>query len=109
MKANYQIMNENQKNENDKYVTDIEKLKQTATCAEEVEYIQKIMKWYEERKEKGFAFEFAFNMIYITKMSCGHYEVFQTPCNQYYSLNETLKEAKERAEKWKCTRCHCKW
>jgi len=109
MKINYQIMSDNQKNENGKYVPDIDKLIQTATCAEELEYIMKIVQRYDERKETGFTLEFAYNMIYITRLTCGHFEIFQTPCNEHYSLHENLKNAKTHAETSKCTKCICNW
>jgi len=107
MKINYQIMDESQKNENGKYVPNIGKLTQTATCAEELEYILEAVYWYDEREEKGFTLEFVYNMIFIIRLTCGHFEIFQTPCNEYYSLHENLKEAKEQAETSKCTKCIC--
>lgn len=102
---NYQIMNESQKNENGNYVPDIDKLLQTATSIEEQEYIQEMVQWYDEREKRGFTLEFAYNMIYITRLICGHFEIFQTPCNEYHSLSKNLKRAEEHANKSKCSKC----
>jgi len=105
---NYQIMDENQKNEHGRYVPDIEKLKQTATCSEELEYIEELVEWYKDKASKRVRFDFAFNMIYVTRQACGHFEIFQTPCNEYYSLDKNLENAKKWAVNRKCTRCICK-
>ncbi len=79
MAINFQVMTENQKNEYGKYVPDWEALKAGASCEEEKEYIEKIIAQDERWKSKGRGefVGFAFNMVYITKQSCGHFEIFQ--------------------------------
>jgi hypothetical protein len=52
---------------------------------------------------------FSFNMVYITKQKCGHYEMFQNPLNEYYTLESNLKMAEEHARLSKCTQCICNW
>lgn len=94
---NYQIMTEEQK-QNNEYYPDYEKLLQNATSEQEKEYIKDIQKQN---------ISFAYNMIYITQLKCGHYEIFQTPCNVYYKLSENIKNAIEHANNNKCTRCIC--
>ncbi len=107
MAINFQVMTENQKNEYGKYVPDWEALKAGASCEEEKEYIDRIIaldeKWIS--KGRGEYAGFAFNMVYITRQKCGHFEIFQTPCNEHYSLEENLLQAEEHAKKMKCGRC----
>lgn len=107
MKINYQIMGETQKNKRGKYVPDFEKLKQTAITEEERQYIAELLRRYEKCEERGIYLEFAYNMVYITKLKCGHYEIFQCPMNKYYSLEMNLSMAAEYAEKNRCTACIC--
>lgn len=97
--VNYQIMTDSQKVDG-KYIPVWEALLANATSEEEKVYIQEVQK-------RGF--RFAYNMVYVTKQACGHYEIFQTPQNQYYSLESNLALAEETAKDRKCTRCICKW
>lgn len=110
MKINYQVMGESQKNKYGKYIPDFEKLIAGATCEEEVAYIQKTQAQFERYLSKtgyeSFA-GFAFNMVYITRQKCGHFEIFQTPQNEHYRLEENLKQAEEHANNSKCSRCIC--
>lgn len=107
-KINYQIMAESQKNVHGKYIPDYEKLIEGATCEDEVSYIRKVQeqskKWLERPGYERYA-GFAYNMVYITRQKCGHFEIFQTPCNEYHNLEENLHQAEEHARKMKCTRC----
>lgn len=111
MEINYQIMDETQKNGEGKYIPDFDKLLEGATCEEEADYIREVR----ERTERylsspgyeSFA-GFAFNMVYITRQSCGHFEMFQSPMNSFYTLDSILNEA-ENHSKMKCTRCICNW
>lgn len=107
MKINYQIMSEKVKTndgwcgqEKEAYKPNYDELIKNATCEEEAEYIRKV-------KERNSTF--AFNMVYITKQKCGHYEIFQIPCNEYYTVERNLKFAEEHAVTSKCTRCVCNW
>lgn len=109
MKINYQVMSEEQKNEHGKYIPDWETLKAGASCEEEKEYIDSVADFYEKiGKKKGWedSVGFAFNMVYVTKQSCGHFEIFQSPQNEYYTLERVLEEAEEHT-KSKCSRCIC--
>lgn len=109
MCINYQIMTEEQKNEHGKYIPNWEALIAGATSEEEAEYIKSVQSQNEKlvrikRWEKSAGF--AFNMVYVTKQSCGHYEIFQTPQNEHYTLENVLTEA-EKYMKMKCSRCIC--
>lgn len=111
MKVNYQIMDENQKNSYGKYIPDFEKLINEATCEEEVLHIHSVQEMFENYKENGYEdfCGFAYNMVYITRQKCGHFEIFQTPQNEYYSVEENLKQAEKHAIESKCTRCTCRF
>lgn len=108
MKINYQIMDESQKNSYGNYMPDFENLIAGATCEEEAEYLKEVKgrfdKWLSKPGCEKMA-GFAYNMVYITRQKCGHFEIFQTPCNEYHSLEENLKVAEEHAREMKCTRC----
>ena len=108
MAINFQVMTENQKNEYGRYVPDWEALKAGASCEEEKEYIDRIIAQDERwiSKGRGEFVGFAFNMVYITKQSCGHFEIFQSPHNEYHTLEKVLGEAQEHT-KSKCSRCIC--
>ena len=83
-----------------KYYPDYEALIAGASCEEEVKYIKEVQK-------SNFAF--AYNMVYITRQSCGHFEIFQTPQNEHYPLEYVLDGAIQLATERKCTRCICNW
>lgn len=109
MKHNFQIMNN--KNENGKYIPDMETLKNNASCKEEVDYINTIEAKWEEYKEKGYTdfIGFTFNMCYITKQSCGHYEIYQISVNNEEEALKQIQFAEEEAKNRKCTKCICNW
>jgi hypothetical protein len=73
---------------NGKYYPEYDRLIAGATCEEEAEYLRKV-------KERNFPF--AFNMVYVMRMACGHFEIFQSPQNEHYSLEYVLKCAAENA------------
>lgn len=98
-------MGENQKNDYGKYIPDFEKLINEATCEEELLYIRSVKESFENYNEKGFSH----NMIYITRQKCGHFEIFQAPLNEYYTIEENLKRAEKHALESKCTKCICGW
>lgn len=108
MRINYQIMGESQKNHYGKYIPDFEKLVAGATCEEEITYIRDVQErtygWLNRPGCESYA-GFSYNMVYITRQKCGHFEIFQTPCNEYYSLEENLNQAADHAERMKCSRC----
>ena len=70
---------------------------------EEKEYLEQLVK---ERLERHDGLRsFAFNLIYIAKQKCGHYEVFQSPYNENWTLKGIFDIALEHAQKQKCTHC----
>lgn len=96
-KINYQVMT-NEQMLDGKYYPDYDKLLQNATDVEEKNYIKDVQKRN---------FKFAYNMVYIAKQKCGHYEIFQTPCNEHYPLSSNLAIAKESSTHRMCTHCTC--
>lgn len=94
---NYQVMTDSQQVDG-KYIPVWEALIARAASDEEKAYIQEVQRH---------GINFAFNMVYVTKQACGHYEIFQTPQNEHYGLEENLREAEETAKDRKCTSCIC--
>lgn len=92
-RINYQIMTEKT---NGEYLPDYDALIKNSTCQAEAE------KW---RELKAKDFTFAWNMVYCTQLRCGHFEVFQSPQNEHYPLDEVLQQAREYASHNKCTSC----
>ncbi|MCD8013281.1 MAG: hypothetical protein LUG99_08915 [Lachnospiraceae bacterium] len=105
MKINYQIMTDKQ---GECYIPDYNALIANATCEEEAEYIQSVEEQQERMAAHGFERGFRWNMVYVTRQSCGHFEIFQTPCNEYHTLQENLQIA-EGHSKERCTKCICGW
>lgn len=106
--VNYQIMTDSAKMSNGKYMPDWELLIRNAIDKNEASYLESVRdlqdKWMATPGWEGYA-GFAYNMVYVTKMQCGHYEIFQTPFNQYYTLEDNLKQAVLHAANYKCTYC----
>lgn len=107
-RINYQIMTEEQVTEvkgsiwgsYKKYLPNYDELIKNSTCEEEAN------KWQEAKERKV---TFTFNMVYATKQTCGHWEIFQTPYNEYHTLENNLKQAEQHAKENECTRCICGW
>lgn len=97
-KINYQVMAGPAAD--GKYYPDYETLIAGATCEEEAEYLNEVRKR---------SFGFAYNMVYVTRQACGHFEIFQTPQNEHYPLETVLAVAIAHATERKCTRCTCNW
>lgn len=97
MNINYEIM----KDIGGKYFPDYAERIANATCQEEAEAWRKASKNMNEG--------FVFNMVVCLRMKCGDWEVFQSPVNEYYSLEDTLDELIEHSKNYKCTRCVCGW
>lgn len=104
IKYNYQFM---QKNELGKYMPDMAKLKANASCKEEVDYLTEVENRWEEYRKKGHEnlIGFNYNMCYVMKQACGHFEIFQTHADNEEEAMKWLGFAKEEAERRKCTRC----
>lgn len=96
---NYQIMGKDHKGKDGRYYPNYEELIKNAESAEEINYIKKV-------KELGVGF--IFNMVYITRQQCGHYEIFQIPVNDY-TLAGRIEDGKAWAAKRNCTACICNW
>ena len=101
-RINYQIIPATRVDKVGQHIPDWDALIANATCEEEAEYLKEAQKTMHGRG-------FAYNMIYVTRQKCGHFEIFQTSCNVYYPLDENLKQAREHAEKHSCTACTCGW
>lgn len=105
MKYNYQIMNESNM-KNNKYFPDWDILRSQATDEAEVEKINEAEDFFKEAPE--FA-GFAYNMVYIMKQACGHYEIFQTHVHSLKDAKEWLDMMAKESTTRKCTRCICNW
>lgn len=103
MTFNYQIM---EPDKNGKYNPDYEKLIANSSCKEEAQ------KWKEAQELRelcpGFG-GFTFNMVVCMKQKCGHWEIFQSPINEFYKLDETLELMHNESMNRDCTRCICGW
>ncbi len=96
MNINYQIIAATA--DDGKYHPDYDALISAASCEEEAEYINEV-------KERSFAF--SYNMVYVARQACGHFEIFQSPQNEHYPINQVLGSAAEHAAIRKCTHCIC--
>lgn len=92
---NFQIINNSNINDG-KYYPNYDSLLLNAEDTEQKEYIQ----WCKENN-----LSFVYNMVYITRQNCGHYEIFQCPQNEYYPLAEVLKRIETEEIRRKCTSC----
>jgi len=108
LKVQYVIMTEENKNDEGSYVPNYDGLiaealndDMTAKWIEAKEFHEKLGET--EPKYQGFAF----NSIYMMKMSCDHYEIFQHHSKSEDDLIEWI--ALMQSEKYykKCTRCIC--
>lgn len=100
----YQIMTDENKNAEGKYVPSFDKLfREAETGATK-------MKWIECQRRmarRPFKFQgFAFNLVVMVKQNCGHYEILQHPYHpEYDDLHEILTDFANKNRK--CTRCIC--
>jgi len=95
-KVNYQLI---KAFDNGRYYPDYQAFLAAASCQEEREYIERI-------KDKNISF--SFNMVYVTKQACSHYEIFQTPCNEFYPLESLLARIGDESSRRRCTSCICR-
>lgn len=65
--------------------------------------------YIEKNAERLANFEFAYNMVYLMKQACGHYEIFQSLVNSESEAIKWLDLMAEEAKTRKCTRCICGW
>ena len=54
-------------------------------------------------------FEWTYNMVYLMKQACGHYELFQTHVSGEKEALAWLELMQNEAKQRKCTRCSCGW
>ena len=94
MNINYQIMKLGDTRD---YYPNYDLMIANARTEEEREYIKEV-------KKRGSTF--AYNMVYVTRQKCGHYEIFQAPVNDIWPLEKNLEKAEEGIERY-CTRCIC--
>lgn len=104
MSINYQLISESRHDEKG-YHADYDSLLADAETESEKEYIRKVIQTREKvRKDEGYTY----NLIYITKQACGHYELFQHPCSKkHYPLKDVLEYAVQEAHTRSCTGCVC--
>ena len=102
----YQIMTDENKNDEGKYVPSFDELfREAETGATK-------MKWADCQKRmarRPLEFQgFAFNLVVMVKQACGHYEIFQHPYNaEYENLEDILQDFAEEGQHRRCTRCIC--
>ena len=107
MKINYQVMTEQQKNKKGKYSPDWGGLKKGASSTEELAFIESLERKYEEDTDMLIYDGFVWNLVYITKQKCGHFELFHAPYNIHHPLENTLKQAEAVCLSRECTHCIC--
>ena len=99
---------------------DYDEFIKNARDEEEKAYLEEVKQRHLEREAEGYKNNgFAFEIIYVTKQACGHYELFQHPLWRNYGKEPTeettikslesvlsiIKDDKRRQRK--CTRCIC--
>ena len=100
----YQIMTDENKNAEGKYVPSFDKLFREAPTG------AMAMKWNDCQRRlarRPLKFQgFLFNLVVMVKQACGHYEILQSPYHpEYDDLHEILTDFAN--ENRKCTRCIC--
>ena len=102
---NYQIMTNTVEMRHGRgYVPDWQVLLDGTESKGERKMLYAKMKNYKDRP-----IAFSFKLIYVSRMRCGHYEIFQSPLPETQLMNRILQIAKAYAYDHKCTRCACKW
>ena len=96
MKFNYQIIEKT--DSNGKHLPDYDTLIENASCEEEAE------QW---RRAKEEDYRPTFNMLVCLKMTCGHWEIFQSIVNYCHDLDEELDILYRHSLESKCTHCIC--
>lgn len=96
----YQVIDEKSRAQDGNYRTDWDDLIDRAPDNECREYLTETRK-----KMKAIGISFAYNMVYVTRMACGHYEIFQCPSNAHWPIAKNLREAREYSLTHKCSAC----
>ena len=100
----YQIMTDENKNAEGKYIPSFDELfREAETGATKMEWIE----CQRRMARRPLKFQgFTFNLVVMVKQACGHYEILQHPYHQEYDdLHEILTDFAN--ENRKCTRCIC--
>ena len=102
----YEIMTDEQRNEVGAYVPNYDELIANAPNDEMKAKWIASKELHQKLGEKDARFGgFAFNSVYMIKMACGHYEVFQHHSRDESDLIEWIEMMQD--ENRKCTRCIC--
>ena len=105
LKAQYVIMTDENKNNEGSYVPNYDEL--TAQAPN----VEMMTKWIQSRdihaELEGKFGGFAFNSIYMIKMSCGHYEIFQHSARDEDDLLEWIELMQSDKYYKDCTMCIC--
>lgn len=100
------LMDEETRDEVCGFIPPYEQLCATAPNEEMVEEWKDCEELFKRVGEKHPEMEgFAFNCVYMMKMSCGHYEIFQHPGTR--NLHDILDWIERVQVGRKCSRCHC--
>ena len=93
----------------DDYCTKYVLGKQGVNILKERTYNEAERAFIEKQADRLETFGWAYNMVYLMKQACGHYELFQTHVNSEKEAMEWLDLMTKEAEARKCTRCICGW
>ena len=109
-KLNYQIMSEDNKNNVGRYIPNWEQLLSNASSDEEIAYINSVISNMKEWAKNDFmkdSIGFSFNMVYVMRQACGHFEIFQTHASSQEQAMEWLEIMLKESNIRKCTSCIC--
>lgn len=108
LNAQYVIMTDENKNESGAYVPNYDELIADAPNDEMKANWIASKELHERLGEKDAKYGgFAFNSIYMIKMKCGHYEVFQHSVRDENDLVEWISLMQSDKHYKNCTRCIC--
>ena len=108
LKAQYVIMDDENKNDKGSYIPNYDELIADAPNDEMKAKWIASKELHESLAEKDAKFGgFAFNSIYMMKMKCGHYEIFQHHVRDENDLVEWIALMQSDKHYKKCTRCIC--
>ena len=108
LKAQYVIMNDENKNDKGSYIPNYDELIADAPNDEMKAKWIASKELHESLAEKDAKFGgFAFNSIYMMKMKCGHYEIFQHAVRSEAELVGWIELMLSDKYHKKCTTCIC--
>lgn len=104
----YVLMTDENQNEQGSYVPDYDELIQEAPNDEMRAVWIHSKELHENLSKNDLKLEgYAYNSIYMLKMACGHYEIFQHHVRDESELVEWITLMKEEEKNRKCTSCIC--